>query len=74
MILFMFSLSKESSILTILAFTALAYIPLGLIYALSDFVSHTVNRYDITSPFGVLLFLFMVIEFILALIWLDKKQ
>lgn len=73
MVLLMIPLSKESSILTILAFTALAYIPLGLIYALSDFVSHTVNR-DGTSQFGWLLFTFIVIELIFALVWLDKKH
>lgn len=76
MVLFIVSLTEESSELTILAFIALAYIPLGLISMFSNSLDKTSNERDI-SPFAWFLIAFLIIEFVLAIIWFnisDKKD
>lgn len=73
MILFMVALSTESSELTILALTALAYIPLGLIYALSGLANQT-NYNNNVSQFAWLLVFFVIIEFALAIAWICRNS
>lgn len=68
MILFMSLVAEELSEQTILVFTALAYIPLGLILALSNYVNKTPAPRDI-SEFALLLIVFVFIELVMAIIW-----
>lgn len=75
MILFMsaLGLSKKNSELIILAFTALAYIPLGLISLLSNYLSKTPAPKDL-SDFAWLLFVFVAVELILAIVWITDNS
>lgn len=69
MILFMAALSAEDSELLIFAFTALAYIPLGLISLLSNYIEKTPIPGDLSS-FAWLLIAFVIIEIILFISWI----
>jgi hypothetical protein len=75
MILFVAALTVSHSVLTILVFVSFAYIPLGLIYAMSDYVSRSVDTYSVTqtSNFAWLLIAFTIIECILAISWLTHQ-
>lgn len=73
MMLFIAKLNEESSEWIILAFTALAYVPLELIATLNNVVSHTAVPNGI-SDFAWLLVAFVVIEFILAISWLNHNH
>ena len=72
MILFVAATSEESSEMIILAFSVLAYIPLGLISILSDYVSKGSAPQDI-SNFAWLLITFVIIELTLAIAWMTRK-
>lgn len=66
-------LSEESSELIILAFVALAYIPLGLTAALSSYVDRTVDNTGL-SPFAWFLVALVIVEIILSLSWVFRKN
>lgn len=61
--------SARSSELVILAFTALAYIPLGLISILRNYLSLAPYKNKGLSEFAWLLIIFAIIELILGIIW-----
>lgn len=69
----MANLVQESSRLFILAFTALTYIPLGLISIFSNYLDKTPPKYDL-SQFAWLLTAFLVIEIFLAVIWIYSNN
>lgn len=73
MILFIIPLTEESSEMTILAFTAFAYVPLGLISVFSNYLDKTPYK-DNLSQFAWFLIAFLVIEIILAAIWISKTN
>jgi len=73
MMLFMAKLSEERSELTILAFIVLAYIPLGLIATLSNYVSK-IDEPNHISYFAWLLIAFVCAELLLALTWITSTN
>lgn len=72
MLFFMISLCNEKSEMTILAISALAYVPLGLIAVLEPYLSKTPSQYAVLSNFAGLLSAFALIELCIAIAWLGN--
>lgn len=73
MLMFAITLPDEKSELTILSFSVLAYVPLALISVLGNYVSKVPNSANSLSGFACLLISFLIIEFILAIVWLSNR-
>ncbi len=77
MMFFIYTLIDESSGLAILAYSVIAYIPLGIIYIFQNRLSHEIsdsNNLLLISSFALFLVAFLVLEFIIALVWLMRKR
>ena len=74
MVLFLVALHDEDSEMVILAFSALAYVPLELSLVLSDSLNKTPSSNKSISEFALLLVTFIIIELILAVIWISAAK
>lgn len=73
-LVFALALAIEADEMTISAFVALAYVPLGLISLLSKYTNKVASSPTAISGFAFLLIIFVVIEGVLAGLWCVKNS